>query len=155
MSKKSWYDWTTNDDLLIRFGKIRSNAPEMNGVFARRKLLKGEFLLTWGGTLMLETGDRTSEALTNFFDVSRYEINFQRGEQMLSICPRMDGKGKPLHPSRADNPRDRCMAVFCNEPALDEVAYLDASGTIQTAVVAENTGNVCLKRHKDAMGGGT
>ena len=149
MVVKNWYECSTNDvDLEIVFGKLRSQAPEMNGVFARRRLPKGEFLLTWGGTIMQETGDTTSHGLTNFFDLSRYEINFKRGDELLTVCPRMKGDGTPLHPSEANDPRDRCMAVFCNEPAMDEVAYLDDAREVHHKTVEGNMSNVCLKMHE-------
>jgi hypothetical protein len=76
--------------------------------------------------------------------VSRYIIEFKRGDATMLVMPR-------LRVDEATDPRDHCATVLVNEPSSNEVAFLYDRGEVCTKHVDDNEANVYMVPYDDEM----
>ena len=147
----SWTESATNKKLDIIRGKCRNNAPEMNAVYAKEDIAPGEFLMTWNGLIVEESAfhkNPDENGLLNFYDLSKYSIEFSRGKKDFVICGRLDYNGMPVLP-QDEPPTLRCMAHFMNEPDPDHEAVWNGKYGSETEInitkKKRNVSNACLR----------
>ena len=92
--------------LVIKYGKLRRNAPPMRGVFATKKFEKGEFICTWGGIFVLDNEDLKSAL--NYHHLTKYGMEYKLDGIQYYACAPLDANGFPW----IDGP----TAPFLNEP---------------------------------------